>query len=86
MSVNPNFAKSQPRNKLCLPDEIVPMLCGFTLYETAAQAQRSLLNRLENFTGEGHATLAFLCSRREQMLWRIQFLAQTKSRRIGRGS
>jgi hypothetical protein len=40
MPVNPNFAKSQPHNGLCLPDEIVPMRCGFALYETAAQARR----------------------------------------------
>jgi hypothetical protein len=44
-----------------------------------------LLNFPENLKGEGHATLALVCSRREQTLWRIQFLDQTKPRRIGRG-
>jgi hypothetical protein len=38
MPVNPSFAKSQPHNELCLPDGIVPMRCGFALYETVAQA------------------------------------------------
>jgi hypothetical protein len=42
MSVNPNFAKSQPHNRLCLHDEIVPMRC--VLHYTKPLRKPTLVN------------------------------------------